>query len=121
MTDPATLLAQLTTPIPVVIGKQDIQVDCQADGAVIEALVIERQNITIVYPEHANHVLKYESRPRAQLTASDVVATYNAEARFSPPTPSWPSPGGWRTSANARRRCAARLCAFAPPCYTVAH
>lgn len=79
VTDPAALVAQLATPILVVIGKQDIQVDWQADGGVLEALAAQRPNITIVYPEHANHVLKHEPRPRAQLTASDAVATYNAE------------------------------------------
>jgi hypothetical protein len=33
----------------------------------------------MAYPEHANHVLKHESRSRAQLSPGDAVAAYNAE------------------------------------------
>ncbi|MEI7771081.1 MAG: hypothetical protein WCI67_13880 [Chloroflexales bacterium] len=39
----------------------------------------------IVYPEHANHVLKHESRPRAQLSASDAVTAYNADGTVLDP------------------------------------
>jgi hypothetical protein len=62
------------------IGKQDLQVDWQADGAVFEALAAQRPNITIVFPEHANHVLKHEPRSRAQLSPGDAMAAYNAES-----------------------------------------
>jgi|APCry1669189070_1035195.scaffolds.fasta_scaffold00036_7 uncharacterized protein len=84
-TDPAALLAQLSTPTLVVIGKQDIQVDWQADGGVIAALAAQRPNISIIYPEHANHVLKHEPRPRAELSASDAVAAYNADGTLLDP------------------------------------
>ena len=73
------LLAHITAPVLIVIGKQDIQVDWQADGAVFEALAAQHPNISIVYPEHANHVLKHEPRSRAQLSPGDAVAAYNAE------------------------------------------
>jgi uncharacterized protein len=78
VTDPAALLARFTAPVLIVIGKQDIQVDWQADGAVFEALAAQHPNISIVYPEHANHVLKHEPRSRATLTAGEAVAAYNA-------------------------------------------
>ena len=80
VTDPAALLARFTAPVLIVIGKQDIQVDWQADGAVFEALAAQHPDISIVYPEHANHVLKYEPRSRAKLSAGDAVAAYNAES-----------------------------------------
>lgn len=77
-TDPAALLAQISVPVLIVIGKKDIQVDWRADGAVFEALAAQRPNISIAYPEHANHVLKHETQARAELTAGDAVAAYNA-------------------------------------------
>jgi uncharacterized protein len=79
VTSPATLLAQVTVPVLIVIGKQDIQVDWEIDGGIWEELAREHRNLTIVYPEHANHVLKYEPKPKAQLTASEVTAHYNAD------------------------------------------
>jgi uncharacterized protein len=80
VTDPAALLERITAPVLIVIGKQDIQVDWQADGAVFEALAPQHSNISIVYPEHANHVLKHEPRSQAQLSPSDAVAAYNTES-----------------------------------------
>jgi pimeloyl-ACP methyl ester carboxylesterase len=79
VTSPATLLAQVTVPVLIVIGKQDIQVDWQVDGGLWEELAREHHNLTIVYPEHANHVLKREPKPKAQLTAAEVTAHYNAD------------------------------------------
>jgi pimeloyl-ACP methyl ester carboxylesterase len=76
--DGAALLAQVTAPTLIVIGKQDIQIDWQADGAVFEALATQRPNLRIVYPADANHVLKHEPRPRERLTAQDVTSRYNA-------------------------------------------
>jgi len=35
--------------------------------------------MVLLYPEHANHVLKHEPRSRAQLSPGDAVAAYNAE------------------------------------------
>lgn len=78
VTDPAALLARISVPVLIVIGKQDIQVDWQADGAIFEALAAQQPNISIVYPEHANHVLKHEPRAAAQLSASEALAAYNA-------------------------------------------
>jgi uncharacterized protein len=45
---------------------------------VFEALAAQHPNISIVYPEHANHVLKHEPRSRSQLSAGEVLAAYNA-------------------------------------------
>lgn len=83
--DPAALLAQINTPVLIVIGKQDIQIDWQADGSIFEALAAQHPNISIVYPDHANHVLKHEPRLRAQLTVGDALAAYNAEGTVLDP------------------------------------
>jgi pimeloyl-ACP methyl ester carboxylesterase len=77
--DPLTLFARITAPTLVVIGKKDIQVDWQADGGLLEPLILKRANSMIIYPENANHVLKYEPKPRAQLSAAEVITTYSGE------------------------------------------
>jgi hypothetical protein len=77
--DPLALFAGITAPTLVVIGKKDIQVDWQVDGALLEPLIQKRANSSIVYPENANHVLRYEPKDRDQLTAAEVVTTYSGE------------------------------------------
>jgi pimeloyl-ACP methyl ester carboxylesterase len=79
-TDSASLLSQIVTPTLVVIGKKDIQVDWQLDGEVLEKAAENNKNVSFSYPENANHVLKYETRPRSALSAADAL-TYNASDR----------------------------------------
>jgi uncharacterized protein len=79
--DSAGLLKQVTAPVLVVIGKKDIQVDWQADGALLENASEGRKNVTFVYPENANHVLKNEIRPRSELNSNDALA-YNAPEKI---------------------------------------
>jgi uncharacterized protein len=83
--DATSLLPRLQTPTLIVIGKKDIQVDWRADGDPLQRAVAGRQNVTFVFPDHANHVLKYEPQPRSELVAADVLAGYNGpEARLDP-------------------------------------
>ena len=77
-TDPLALLAVVNAPVLIVIGKKDIQVDWQADGSLFEAMAQVRDNITLIYPENANHVLKHEPRGRSELTPAAVMASYSA-------------------------------------------
>ncbi len=79
ITNPASLAAQVTVPTLVLIGKKDAQVDWQADGSRWEALAKDHSNITIVYPDNANHVLKHEPRPKEQLSPTEIMNSYNAE------------------------------------------
>ena len=83
--EPAALLKKVAVPVLIVIGKKDVQVDWQADGAIFEAASREQNNITVVYAENANHVLKYEPRDRAQLTAAEQAAAYNADGSMLDP------------------------------------
>lgn len=78
VTDPLTLLAKVTAPTLILIGKQDIQVDWQIDGPLFEAAAKDRSNITVAYADHASHVLKYEPRDRSQFTAAEAISTYSA-------------------------------------------
>jgi pimeloyl-ACP methyl ester carboxylesterase len=79
---PAELLAAITAPTLVIIGQKDIQIDSEADGAVLEAAAGD--NVTFSYPPNANHVLKLEEKPAEELTAADG-ATYNAADRVLDP------------------------------------
>ncbi len=79
VTNPATLASQLTTPLLVLIGKKDAQVDWQADGSRWDALAKDHKNITVVYPDNANHVLKHEPRPKEQLSPTDIMNSYSNE------------------------------------------
>jgi len=76
--DPAQLLRQVAEPLLVVIGKKDIQVNWQTDGPVLEAAAAGRDNVTFFFPDDANHVLKHEPAPRAELVPSQVASGYNA-------------------------------------------
>jgi fermentation-respiration switch protein FrsA (DUF1100 family) len=83
--DAASLLAQVDIPTLIVIGKKDIQVDWQADGDPLQGAAAGRQNVTFAFPDNANHVLKYEPKPRSELTAVEVAAGYNsADAQLDP-------------------------------------
>jgi pimeloyl-ACP methyl ester carboxylesterase len=76
--DPLALLARVTAPVLILIGKQDIQVDWQIDGALFEALLKDHGNLSLVYADHANHVLKHEPRDRSQFTPAKAMLTYSA-------------------------------------------
>jgi hypothetical protein len=83
--DPVALLGQVYAPVLIEIGKRDIQVDWQADGEPLRRAAGGHQDVTFQFPEHANHVLKHEPRPRSELAAGDVMARYNApDARLDP-------------------------------------
>ena len=78
--DPAALAAKVRVPVLVLIGKKDIQIDPKLDGGPLEAALSKNKDASFVYPGNANHVLKYEPKPREQLTAQDGLS-YNAEGR----------------------------------------
>jgi hypothetical protein len=78
-TDPLSLLAEVSAPVLIVIGKKDIQVDWQTDGGLFASMAQDRGNITLAFPENATHVLKYEARDRSQLTPAVVMASYSAD------------------------------------------
>lgn len=80
--DGADWLSEMTAPVLVLIGQKDIQVDWESDGAALEAAAGD--NVTFVYPPNANHIMKLEEKPAAELTASDAVS-YNAADRVLDP------------------------------------
>ena len=71
------MLAQVSVPVLIIIGKKDIQVDWIADGEPLQRAAAGHDRVTFLFPENANHVLKNEPRPRSALVAADVLPSYN--------------------------------------------
>ncbi len=81
----ASLLGQVDVPVLVVIGKKDLQVDWQADGAPLQRVAEGHGDVTFFFPENANHVLKHEPRPRSELPPAEVTGGYNAPDAYLDP------------------------------------
>lgn len=77
--NPIAKLADIAVPVLIVLGKKDIQVDWQTDGPLFNTIAKARDNITVIYSENANHVLKFEPKPRSQLTPAEAMATYSSD------------------------------------------
>jgi len=77
-------LQKVEAPVLIIIGKKDIQTDWQLDGEALEQATENRDNVSIIYPENANHILKYEEKPREKLGPADIL-TYNAPDRVLDP------------------------------------
>jgi hypothetical protein len=76
--DGAALLGRIDVPVLVIIGKKDIQVDWHADGKPLQRAANGRSDVTFLFPENANHILKHEPTPRAELEAGAVTSKYNS-------------------------------------------
>jgi uncharacterized protein len=87
MANAAPLLRQVNVPVLVIIGKKDLQVDWQADGEPLKQAAAGHKEVTFLFPENANHVLKQELRPREDLVQADVMPGYNGpDTRLDPPS-----------------------------------
>ncbi|HEX4203605.1 MAG TPA: alpha/beta fold hydrolase [Ktedonobacteraceae bacterium] len=85
MADAAPLLKQVDTPVLVIIGKKDIQVDWQADGDPLKLAAVGHEKVTFLFPENANHVLKQELRPREDVVPAEMAESYNGpDTRLDP-------------------------------------
>ncbi|HNW43055.1 MAG TPA: hypothetical protein PKI19_01020 [Elusimicrobiales bacterium] len=78
--DASALLARSNAPVLVLIGKKDVQIDWQLDGAPLEKAAAGRRNAAFAYPENTNHLLKFEPKPRSELTGADGLY-YNAPGK----------------------------------------
>jgi len=77
MANAATLLRQVDVPVLVIIGKKDVQVDWQTDGEPLKLAAAGHEEVTFLFPENANHVLKEELRPRSELVPAEITESYN--------------------------------------------
>jgi hypothetical protein len=77
MANAAPLLKQMDIPVLVIIGKKDVQVDWQTDGEPLKLAAAGQEQVTFLFPENTNHVLKEELRPRSELVL-DEIEGYNA-------------------------------------------
>jgi pimeloyl-ACP methyl ester carboxylesterase len=85
--DAAAPLREVRVPVLIVIGKKDLQVDWQADAEPLQRAAAGLSDVTFLFPENANHVLKHEPRPRVELAQGDAMNSYNAaDASLDPET-----------------------------------
>jgi esterase/lipase len=77
--NPVARLAEVKVPVLIIIGKKDIQVDWQVDGALFEEVAKENGQIRVVFMENTNHVMKSEAKPRSELTPEWVMTSYSSE------------------------------------------
>ncbi|MCC6929298.1 MAG: alpha/beta hydrolase [Gemmatimonadaceae bacterium] len=84
LADSAPLLRDVNVPVLVVIGEKDVQVDVRADGGPLQLAAAGREQVTFAFPPDANHVLKHETRPRAELTAESAFSYNAADAVLDP-------------------------------------
>ncbi len=83
--DASPLLRQVSVPVLVIIGKKDLQVDWQVDGEKLVQAVAGRENVTFLFAENTNHVLKEELRPRSELVPVAIAESYNGpDTRLDP-------------------------------------
>jgi alpha-beta hydrolase superfamily lysophospholipase len=76
--DAATPLSDVRVPVLIVIGKKDLQVDWLADAVPLQRASAGHTDVSFVFPENANHVLKHEPRPRDELVQAEAMQRYNA-------------------------------------------
>lgn len=76
--DAAAPLMDVRVPVLIVIGKKDLQVDWQADAEPLQRASAGRTDVSFLFPENANHVLKHEPRPRDELEQAEAMNRYNA-------------------------------------------
>jgi hypothetical protein len=87
MADAAPLLRQVDVPVLVIIGKKDIQIDWQTDGELLKLAAAGHEEVTFLFPENANHVLKQELRPREDVVPAESAGSYNGpDTRLDPQT-----------------------------------
>jgi uncharacterized protein len=79
MADVSELLPKVDCPVLILLGKKDIQVAWNLDSPIFEELVKKQANVKLAYADNANHVLKHEPRFLFELTAADIMASYNAD------------------------------------------
>lgn len=77
-TNPAELVAEVREPMLLLIGKKDIQVSWEIDGGILGEKLADRGNVSIEFPENANHVLKNEPGERESLAPAVAVQNYNS-------------------------------------------
>ncbi len=78
-------LRKVEEPVLVVIGKKDLQIDWRIDGGALERAIGDKDDVSFVYPDDADHVLKHEATPRESITGQMAAVHYNAsDSRLDP-------------------------------------
>jgi pimeloyl-ACP methyl ester carboxylesterase len=82
--DAAAALANVTIPTLVVIGRKDVQVDAVADGGPLQQTAAGMDNVTFVFPDNANHVLKQDLRSPAEVLAAPGIGYNEDDTKLDP-------------------------------------
>lgn len=72
----ADRIGEVAIPTLVLIGEKDLQIDAAADGEPLRMAAAGNPLVTFSFPANANHVLKHEPRPRAEIVPG---TNYNEE------------------------------------------
>ena len=75
-------IGEVAVPTLVLIGEKDLQIDAAADGAPLQAAAAGNPRVTFSFPPDANHVLKLEPRPRAEIVPG---SNYNEDGAVLDP------------------------------------
>lgn len=78
------LLPEVGVPTLVVIGGKDVQVDVAADGGPLQAAATGTAAVTFAFPPDANHVLKHDGRPLADVVAAPGTGYNEPGTRLDP-------------------------------------
>jgi pimeloyl-ACP methyl ester carboxylesterase len=78
LSDAAPLLSQSDVPTLVIIGKKDRQVDWLTDGEPLQRAAAGHGNVTFLFPENANHILKEELGSESEAALPNAIPRYNA-------------------------------------------
>jgi dienelactone hydrolase len=79
--DPVEWLVEIGVPVVVIIGRKDVQVDWQVDGARLQSAAAGMADVSFAFPQDADHVLKYETKGAGSLTSADALR-YNQAGRL---------------------------------------
>ncbi len=82
--DATALLREVEIPTLVIIGRKDLQIDTALDGEPLERIARGKGNVTFAFPENANHVLKEDKRPLAEVRAAPGSGYNEADTRLDP-------------------------------------
>lgn len=80
-TNTLELIRNVPEPMLLLIGKRDIQVPWDVDGSILQENLSGSSNVSIAFPENADHVLKYEATPREEISAPVAGMNYNSASR----------------------------------------
>jgi uncharacterized protein len=80
-------ITKIQHPTLIIIGKKDIQINYQTDGKALQDATPKKHQVTFIYPENADHILKHEETPKERINPTQATLNYNTpERKLDPET-----------------------------------